>query len=105
MRDHTRGCGKDDGPRTLFRLADGSPPVPLGDNYWHVRCGYRPPSKIQNGILLCDVCIAKLGLAALVKPSYKQLPFGIAWLQGHKPYLTTTTPVLLPRRSPAYLDE
>jgi len=33
-----------------------------------VRCGYRPVSKIQNGILLCDVCIAKLGLPALIKP-------------------------------------
>src|SRR5215470_14756022 len=64
MNDHLKGCGKDEGARTLYAVKDDAPPIPLGVNYWHVRCGYRPPSKIQNGILLCDACIAKLGLPA-----------------------------------------
>jgi hypothetical protein len=62
IRDEIKGCGKNEGQRTLFLVRNGRPPIPLGANYWHVRCGYRPPSKIQNGILLCDDCITELGL-------------------------------------------
>jgi len=62
MNNHIKGCGRDEGQRTLYVVKDNVPPVPSGANYWHVRCWYRPPSRIQNGILLCDACIAKLGL-------------------------------------------
>lgn len=65
MKNNLHGCGNDDRSLTLYRLAGGFSPTPLSANYWHVRCGYRPPSKLQNGILLCDACIAKLGLLAL----------------------------------------
>ena len=68
MNDHIKGCGKEEGPRTLYVVKDGAPPIPLGAHYWHVRCGYHPPSRILNGILLCDVCIAELGLRASSNP-------------------------------------
>jgi len=64
MNHYLRGCGKDDGPLTLYRIAEDLAPTPVRSNYRHIRCGYRPPSKIQNEILLCDHCIAKLGLSA-----------------------------------------
>jgi hypothetical protein len=69
MNAHIKGCGKDDLPLTLYCLSSGSLPSPISGGYWHVRCGYRPPSKIKNGILLCDVCVAKLAL-----PSLRDLP-------------------------------
>jgi len=65
IRDHIKGGGKDEGPRTLYRVMDDAPPIPLGSNYWHFRCGYRPQLKNQNGILLCEPCIEDLGLHAL----------------------------------------
>jgi len=65
MKDQLHGCCKDDRPLTLYRLSAAGDPTPLSGSYWHVRCGYRPPSKIQNGILLCDACIARLGLLFL----------------------------------------
>jgi len=72
MNDHIKGCDKEEGPCTLFLVKDDSPPVPLGANYWHVRCGSRPLSKVPNGILLCDVCIVKLGLSTLREPGQIQ---------------------------------
>jgi hypothetical protein len=67
MNAHIRGCGKDDNDTalTLYRLPSSGEPSPLSGGYRHVRCGYRPPSRIQNGILLCDTCIFKLGLLGL----------------------------------------
>jgi hypothetical protein len=65
MKDHIRGCGKDDKPLTLYRIPSHGELAPLSGGYYHVRCGYRPPSKIKNGILLCDACVAKLGLHAV----------------------------------------
>jgi hypothetical protein len=69
MNVELKGCGKDEGPRTLYLVKGSATPIPLGANYWHIRCGYRPPSKIQNGILLCDACIDKLGLPAFSESS------------------------------------
>jgi len=71
MSDYLRGCGKDDEPLTLYRVAQDFPPTPVSSNYWHIRCGYRPPSKIQNEILLCDDCIAKLGLSAFSSARFR----------------------------------
>ena len=65
MNAHIKGCGKGDQPLTLYCLHSDNQPSPLSGGYWHVRCGYRPPSKIRNGILLCDSCVAKLLLPAL----------------------------------------
>src|SRR5262245_16312444 len=65
MNDYIKGCDRNDTSLTLYRLRSHSEPSPLSGGYGHVRCGYRPPSKIQNGILLCDACIAKFGLPAL----------------------------------------
>jgi len=66
VNDPIQGCGKDDRPLTLYRVSDGAaPPTPLSGSYFHIRCGYRPQSKPRNGILLCDVCVAKLELPAL----------------------------------------
>jgi hypothetical protein len=65
MSDHIKGCGKDDKPLTLYRIPSDGELSPLSGGYYHVRCGYRPPSKIKNGILLCDACVAKLGLPAV----------------------------------------
>jgi hypothetical protein len=62
MNDHIKGCGNDDGPCTLYSIKEGADPKPLSANYWHIHCGYRPAPKIQNGILLCDICIIELGL-------------------------------------------
>lgn len=68
MNDQIRGCGKDDHDTalTLYRLPLSGEPLPLSGGYRHVRCGYRPPSRIQNGILLCDTCIFRLGLLGLI---------------------------------------
>ena len=68
MSDHIKGCGKDDKPLTLYRIPSHGELSPLSGGYYHVRCGYRPPSKIKNGILLCDACVAKLGLPAVCDP-------------------------------------
>ena len=65
MNDHVKGCSKDDKPLTLYLIPSSGEPSPLSSGYYHVRCGYRPPSKIKNGILLCDACVGKLGLPAL----------------------------------------
>lgn len=65
MNDHIRGCGKDDTALTLYRLPSSGEPLPLSGGYRHVRCGYRPPSRIQNGILICDTSIFKLALPTL----------------------------------------
>ena len=47
-------------------LADGVP-TPVGDNFWHVRCGYCPPTRGSKprGILLCGSCAAELGFPAM----------------------------------------
>ena len=66
-KDHIKGCGSEEGPRTLYVIKHGDP-IPLGANFWNIRCGYRPPTKNQNGILLCDGCIAELGLRASSDP-------------------------------------
>ena len=60
MNDYIKGCGRDDQTLTLYRISSSNGLSPLSGGYYHVRCGYRPPSKIQNGILLCDGCIIKL---------------------------------------------
>ena len=65
MENHLQGCGKDDAPLTLYQLPAGAAPVPIANNYRHIRCGYRPPSKIRNGILLCNDCIVELRLPIL----------------------------------------
>ena len=44
-KDGLQGCGKDDGPRTLYRVSNEFPPPPLSGNYWHVRCRYRPATR------------------------------------------------------------
>jgi hypothetical protein len=63
-KDELRGCGKNDGPLTLYRVSNELPPMPLSGGYWHVRCGYRPTTRNSKhtGILLCDICVTKLGL-------------------------------------------
>lgn len=48
MNDHIKGCGKDDKPLTLYLLPLIGKPSPLSGGYHHVRCGYRPPSKIAD---------------------------------------------------------
>lgn len=60
-----KGCGKDDKPSTLFLIPLNGELSPLRGGYYHVHCGYRPPSKIKNGILLCDSCVERLSLPAL----------------------------------------
>lgn len=62
MNDQIKGCGGDAKPLTLYRISSNRELSPLSGAYRHIRCGYRPPSKIQNGILLCDSCVAKFGL-------------------------------------------
>jgi len=75
MNERIKGCGKGDAALTLYRVADGSLPIPLSGNCWHIRCGYRPRSKLQNGILLCDACIVKLGIPSLAdRPLARLLP-------------------------------
>ena len=66
-KDKLQGCGKDDGALTLYRDSNELPPTPLSGNYWHVRCGYRPPTTNpkHTGILLCDNCAARFGLLVL----------------------------------------
>jgi len=64
MESQLQGCGKDDTPLTLYRMADGSRPTAVSSNYSRIPCGYRPGSKFADGILLCDDCIAKLQLPA-----------------------------------------
>jgi hypothetical protein len=63
-KDELQGCGKDDGPLTLYRALNELPPTPLSGGYRHVRCGYRPNTRNPKhaGILLCDICITKFGL-------------------------------------------
>ena len=70
MKEPLQGCGIEEGPLTLYRLADDLPPIALGGDYWHIRCGYRPPTRIHNarGILLCEACVAKLGLLPYRQP-------------------------------------
>lgn len=70
MENRLKGCGKYDGPRTLYLVKHDAPPIPLNASYWHIRCGYRPPSKIQNGILLCNECIVLLRLPILGNSSH-----------------------------------
>jgi hypothetical protein len=65
MNQQIKGCGKDDKPLTLYCIPSYGEPSPLSGGYYHVRCGYRPPSKIKNGILLCDTCVEKFGLPAV----------------------------------------
>jgi hypothetical protein len=67
MKDELQGCGKDDGPLTLYRVSNELPPTPLSGNYRHVRCGYRPNTRNpkHTGILLCDICVTKFGLPVL----------------------------------------
>ena len=64
MSDYIKGCGRDDQALTLYRISSTNGLLPLSGGYYHVRCGYRPPSKIQNSILLCEGCIVKLRGAA-----------------------------------------
>jgi len=68
MNDHIKGCGKDEGQRTLYVVKDDVPPIPLGATYWHVRCGYHPPSRI--------LASPSSGYApqGIPSPSYDQLP-------------------------------
>lgn len=64
MENHLQGCGKQDAPLTLYRVADRARPTAISSNYSHMACGYRPPSKFADGILLCDDCRAKFQLPA-----------------------------------------
>ena len=63
-RARLRGCGKEDAPLTLYRMADGTRPTAVSSNYSHIPCGYLPGSKFADSVLLCDECIAKLQLPA-----------------------------------------
>jgi len=59
-----QGCGKHDASLTLYRMVDGARAMAVSMNYSHISCGYRPPSKFADGILLCDDCRAKFQLPA-----------------------------------------
>src|SRR5215831_5409605 len=47
-RARLQGCGKDDAPLTLYRIADGTRPTGVSSNYSHIPCGYRPGVKIRR---------------------------------------------------------
>ena len=57
MSDHIKGCGKDDKPLTLYRIPSHGELSPLSAGYYHVRCGYRPPSKIGSAQEFDGACI------------------------------------------------
>jgi len=57
-----QGCGRDDAPLTIYRVADGTRATADRSNYSRIPCGYRAGSKFRRGTATCDDCIAKLQL-------------------------------------------